>query len=171
MVIGALIVGSLLWLPALFFASISSTRPWFTGTEVVGGIALILAFAVSGVVRNARGGSAAILTWTIALAPLLLIIGSLIPLISFVIAVPIGIFLCRPLVSGGTSSGRPFGIYFHNRLLSPSEADAAIQQFDEQACGRLLRAFGHPSKFPTETLDELRMRCQEALRSHGDNAA
>lgn len=74
--IALFIVGFLVWFPTILLASF--TGPWFMGWEVVSATALILALLVPGL-ANLRPGSAggSLVAWTIALAPLLAILGTL----------------------------------------------------------------------------------------------
>lgn len=71
-----LIVGGLIWLPALFLVSIVR-GPWFIGSEFLGAIGPVVAFSVPGAWAIYRGRRATGLPWAVAFAPLLLVVGSL----------------------------------------------------------------------------------------------
>lgn len=77
------IVGLFLWLPVVFLSIV--TKDVYLGTllhYLAGGLSVaavgpILALAIPGFIHSSRGGSTWAVAWAIALAPLLVVIGSM----------------------------------------------------------------------------------------------
>ena len=72
-----LVVGLILWVPTLLLSGFNGMGPWFSGMEIVGAMGPVLAMAIPGVVSISRGGAGASLGWAVALAPILLVVGSI----------------------------------------------------------------------------------------------
>src|SRR5690242_11552149 len=76
--LAVILVGAVLWLLTFFLLAVSDSTPWFTGTEILGALAPVLALAVPGLINSRRGNSLQFVAWAIALAPLLMTVGSFI---------------------------------------------------------------------------------------------
>ena len=89
-------------------------------------------------------------------------------LASFV-TVPVGVLVALAgatmlILRAREKQKRPYGIYdSQGKLLSPSAAAAAVNQFDREACDTLLRKFGQPLSAEAEPLSAVRLRCIAAL--------
>lgn len=71
-----LVVGCLIWLPALFLVSVVR-GPWFLGAELLGAIGPVVGLSVPAIWALFRGRSAPGWLPVVAFAPLLVVIGSL----------------------------------------------------------------------------------------------
>ena len=95
----ALIVGLVIWIPTTFIVSIAGGH-WFDGPEVFAAIGPLIAFGVPGLLIDSKDNRAALsmLEWTIALAPLLLLVGAL------------SGFMLKRVIFGNTHTGLSSGL-------------------------------------------------------------
>jgi hypothetical protein len=92
-------------------------------------------------------------------------------------SVPLGVLMCvvglvAMAVSPGGAAGDGYGVYGPDgKLLTLTEASAAIAEFDRTECDKLLRSFGKKPSTSGEALVLLQARCIQVLISKGAYAS
>jgi hypothetical protein len=92
-------------------------------------------------------------------------------------SVPLGVLMClvglvAMAISPASAAGNDYGVYGPDgKLLTLTDAAAAIAQFDRAECDKLLHSFGKKPSTSGEALVLLQARCIQVLISKGAYAS